>query len=94
MCKLWTNKNSKLITPNFENDLKLFLNLILLTIGSIAAEARDIHVGDRLLAINDMPLQGKGLSEVVQLLQGRESIIKLKLSRRKDQTTFNSDKGK
>ena len=40
-----------------------------------------IHVGDRILAINDVSLRGKGLNDAIKLLQTSEDEITLKISR-------------
>jgi C-terminal processing protease CtpA/Prc len=40
-----------------------------------------IHIGDRILAINDVSLRGKGLNEAIKLLQGSTDEITLKISR-------------
>lgn len=40
-----------------------------------------IHVGDRILAINDVSLRGKGLHEAIELLQNSGDEITLKISR-------------
>ena len=38
-------------------------------------------MGDRILAINDVSLRGKGLNEAIKLLQGSNDEITLKISR-------------
>jgi len=40
-----------------------------------------IHIGDRILAINDVTLRGKGLNEAIRLLQTSGDEITLKISR-------------
>jgi C-terminal processing protease CtpA/Prc len=40
-----------------------------------------IHIGDRILAINDVSLRGKGLNEAIKLLQASSDEITLKISR-------------
>jgi len=40
-----------------------------------------IHIGDRILAINDVSLRGKGLTEAIKLLQASSDEITLKISR-------------
>ncbi|CAF5216362.1 unnamed protein product, partial [Rotaria magnacalcarata] len=40
-----------------------------------------IHIGDRILAINDVSLRGKGLNEAIKLLQSSGDEITLKISR-------------
>lgn len=40
-----------------------------------------IHVGDRILAINDVSLRGRGLNEAIKLLQASGDEITLKISR-------------
>lgn len=40
-----------------------------------------IHIGDRILAINDVCLRGKGLHEAIELLQTSGDEITLKISR-------------
>lgn len=40
-----------------------------------------IHIGDRILAINDVSLRGKGLNEAIKLLQTSGDEITLKISR-------------
>ena len=40
-----------------------------------------IHIGDRILAINDVSLRGKGLHEAIDLLQTSGDEITLKISR-------------
>ena len=51
-------------------------------IGSLArCRTNAIHVGDRILAINDFNLRGKGLNEAIKLLQTSGDEITLKISR-------------
>ncbi len=40
-----------------------------------------IHIGDRILAINDVSLRGKGLTQAIKLLQTSGDEITLKISR-------------
>jgi C-terminal processing protease CtpA/Prc len=49
-----------------------------------------IHIGDRILAINDVSLRGKGLNEAIKLLQTSSDEITLKISRiiNSQQSTF------
>ncbi|RXG71508.1 Glutamate receptor-interacting protein 2 [Armadillidium vulgare] len=51
--------------------------------GSLADQTGALHTGDRILSINNISLRGKTLSEAVQLLQGNDGIVTLKLSRPK-----------
>ncbi len=40
-----------------------------------------LHVGDRILAINGQSLNGKRVSEAMQMLQGSGDIVNLKIAR-------------
>ena len=48
---------------------------------SCLSRTNAIHIGDRILAINDMSLRGKGLNEAIKLLQASTDEITLKISR-------------
>ena len=41
-----------------------------------------IHVGDLILAINNVSLKGKSLSEAIELLQNADDMVTLKISRK------------
>ncbi|CAF3827601.1 unnamed protein product [Adineta steineri] len=49
--------------------------------GGLADKTNAIHIGDRILAINDVSLRGKGLNEAIKLLQASSDEITLKISR-------------
>lgn len=49
--------------------------------GGLADRTNAIHIGDRILAINDVSLRGKGLNEAIKLLQTSGDEITLKISR-------------
>ncbi|CAF2159920.1 unnamed protein product [Rotaria magnacalcarata] len=49
--------------------------------GGLADKTNAIHIGDRILAINDVSLRGKGLNEAIKLLQSSGDEITLKISR-------------
>ncbi|CAF1186961.1 unnamed protein product [Adineta ricciae] len=49
--------------------------------GGLADKTNAIHIGDRILAINDVTLRGKGLNEAIKLLQASSDEITLKISR-------------
>ncbi|CAM4756839.1 unnamed protein product [Rotaria magnacalcarata] len=49
--------------------------------GGLADKTNAIHIGDRILAINDISLRGKGLNEAIKLLQASSDEITLKISR-------------
>ncbi|CAF1013518.1 unnamed protein product [Rotaria sordida] len=49
--------------------------------GGLADKTNAIHIGDRILAINDVSLRGKGLNEAIKLLQTSGDEITLKISR-------------
>jgi len=55
-----------------------------------------IHIGDRILAINDVSLRGKGLNEAIKLLQTSSDEITLKISRQigSQQSINKIEKGK
>ncbi|CAF1078989.1 unnamed protein product [Didymodactylos carnosus] len=55
--------------------------------GGLADKTNAIHIGDRILAINDVTLRGKGLNEAIKLLQASGDEITLKISRLLDQQT-------
>ncbi|CAF0850655.1 unnamed protein product [Didymodactylos carnosus] len=52
--------------------------------GGLADKTNAIHIGDRILAINDVTLRGKGLNEAIKLLQASGDEITLKISRSLD----------
>lgn len=52
-----------------------------ITEGGLANRTNAIHVGDVILAINNVPLRGKTLSEAIELLQNSEDLVTLKISR-------------
>ncbi|CAF1324735.1 unnamed protein product [Adineta steineri] len=49
--------------------------------GGLADRTNAIHIGDRILAINDVSLRGKGLNQAIKLLQTSGDEITLKISR-------------
>ena len=57
------------------NDQTLFLA------GGLAERTGALHVGDRLLAINGRSLQGKLLSESIEILQNSGDVVTLKIGK-------------
>lgn len=53
-----------------------------LTEGGLAERTNAIHVGDVILAINNVSLRGKSLTEAIELLQNAEDSVTLKISRK------------
>ena len=53
-----------------------------LTEGGLAERTNAIHVGDIILAINNVPLRGKSLTEAIELLQNADDMVTLKISRK------------
>lgn len=53
-----------------------------LTEGGLAERTNAIHVGDIILAINNVSLRGKSLSEAIELLQNADDMVTLKISRK------------
>ncbi|XP_022253084.1 glutamate receptor-interacting protein 1-like [Limulus polyphemus] len=56
-----------------------------LTGGGLAEKTGALHVGDRLLAINNQSLRGKPLSEAILMLQNSGDVVTLKISKTPDQ---------
>lgn len=52
-----------------------------LTEGGLAERTGALHAGDRLLAINGRSLQGKLLSEAIEILQNSGDIVTLKIGK-------------
>uniref|UniRef100_T1JDC7 PDZ domain-containing protein n=1 Tax=Strigamia maritima TaxID=126957 RepID=T1JDC7_STRMM len=50
--------------------------------GGLAEQSGSLHVGDRIVAINETSLHGKTLSETISILQNAEDIIKLKIQKK------------
>jgi C-terminal processing protease CtpA/Prc len=50
-----------------------------------------IHVGDVILAINNVPLRDKTLSEAIKLLQNADDSVMLKISRNLTPHTISTD---
>ncbi|XP_067270512.1 glutamate receptor-interacting protein 2a [Pseudorasbora parva] len=63
-----------------------------LTRNGLAHRTGALHIGDRVLAINNMSLKGKPLSEAIHLLQTAGDTVTLKIKKRSD-PLFDSDKG-
>ena len=53
-----------------------------LTENGLAERTNAIHVGDIILAINNVSLRGKSLSEAIELLQNADDMVTLKISRK------------
>lgn len=49
--------------------------------GGLAERTGALHVGDRLLAINGRSLQGKLLSEAIEILQNSGDVVTLKIGK-------------
>jgi C-terminal processing protease CtpA/Prc len=65
-----------------------------LTEGGLAERTNAIHVGDVILAINNVPLRGKTLTEAIELLQNADDAVTLKISRKLDKNSAaNSSNG-
>uniref|UniRef100_A0A4W4E2F5 PDZ domain-containing protein n=1 Tax=Electrophorus electricus TaxID=8005 RepID=A0A4W4E2F5_ELEEL len=60
-----------------------------LTRNGLAHRTRALHIGDRVLAINNVSLKGKPLSEAIHLLQTAGDTVTLKIKK----TVFESDTG-
>ena len=58
-----------------------------LTEGGLAERTSAIHVGDIILAINNVSLRGKSLSEAIELLQNADDMVTLKISRKLEKGT-------
>ena len=52
-----------------------------LTDGGLAERTGALHIGDRLLAINGRPLQGKLLAEAIEILQNSGDVVTLKIGK-------------
>lgn len=52
--------------------------------GGLAERTNAIHVGDVILAINNVSLRGKSLTEAIELLQNADDMVTLKISRKLD----------
>ncbi|XP_076860098.1 glutamate receptor-interacting protein 2a [Brachyhypopomus gauderio] len=63
-----------------------------LTRNGLAHRTRALHVGDRVLAINNVSLKGKPLSEAIHLLQTAGDTVTLKIKKRAD-PVLESDTG-
>ena len=61
-----------------------------LTEGGLAERTNAIHVGDVILAINNVPLRGKTLTEAIELLQNADDAVTLKISRKLDKNSANN----
>ncbi len=53
-----------------------------LTENGLAERTNAIHVGDIILAINNVSLRGKSLSEAIELFQNADDMVTLKISRK------------
>nr|CAB3250893.1 glutamate receptor-interacting protein 2 [Phallusia mammillata] len=53
-----------------------------LTPGGLASRTGAIHVGDKILSINAVPLRAKTLNEAISLLQNAGEVVNLKIRRR------------
>ncbi|XP_039531191.1 glutamate receptor-interacting protein 2a isoform X8 [Pimephales promelas] len=63
-----------------------------LTRNGLAHRTGALHIGDRVLAINNMSLKGKPLSEAIHLLQTAGDTVTLKIKKRSD-PLYGSDRG-
>ncbi|XP_035378060.1 glutamate receptor-interacting protein 2a isoform X3 [Electrophorus electricus] len=63
-----------------------------LTRNGLAHRTRALHIGDRVLAINNVSLKGKPLSEAIHLLQTAGDTVTLKIKKSAD-PVFESDTG-
>ncbi|CAF0768783.1 unnamed protein product [Brachionus calyciflorus] len=54
--------------------------------GGLAERTNAIHVGDVILAINNVSLRGKSLTEAIELLQNADDMVTLKISRKLDKS--------
>jgi PDZ domain len=70
------------ITISGSDDLFEPLHVSGLTEGGLAERTNAIHVGDTILAINNVPLRGKSLTEAIELLKSSDDIVTLKISRK------------
>lgn len=59
-----------------------------LTEGGLAERTNAIHIGDIILAINNISLRGKSLSEAIELLQNADDMVTLKISRKLDKANM------
>jgi len=66
----------------------LYLLLLLKKQGGLAERTGALHIGDRLLAINGRTLQGKLLSEAIEILQTSGDIVTLKIGKSDNASTF------
>ncbi len=72
------------ITISGSDDLYEPLHVSGLTEGGLAERTNAIHIGDTILAINNVPLRGKSLTEAIDLLKNSDDIVTLKISRKLD----------
>ena len=72
------------ITISGSDDLFEPLHVSGLTEGGLAERTSAIHIGDTILAINNVPLRGKSLTEAIDLLKNSDDIVTLKISRKLD----------
>jgi hypothetical protein len=70
------------ITISGSDDLYEPLHVSGLTEGGLAERTKAIHNGDTILAINNVPLRGKSLTEAIDLLKSSDDIVTLKISRK------------
>ncbi|TRY64952.1 hypothetical protein DNTS_024633 [Danionella cerebrum] len=63
-----------------------------LTRNGLAHRTGALHIGDRVLAINNMSLKGKPLSEAIHLLQSAGDTVTLKIKKRSD-SLLESERG-
>ncbi|XP_017575930.1 glutamate receptor-interacting protein 2a isoform X1 [Pygocentrus nattereri] len=63
-----------------------------LTRNGLAHRTRALHIGDRVLAINNVSLKGKPLSEAIHLLQTAGDTVTLKIKKRAE-PVLDSDQG-
>uniref|UniRef100_A0A673LAL8 Glutamate receptor-interacting protein 2-like n=1 Tax=Sinocyclocheilus rhinocerous TaxID=307959 RepID=A0A673LAL8_9TELE len=59
-----------------------------LTRNGLAHRTGALHIGDRVLAINNMSLKGKPLSEAIHLLQTAGDTVTLKIKKRSERNIF------
>lgn len=72
------------ITISGSDDLFEPLHVSGLTEGGLAERTNAIHIGDTILAINNVSLRGKSLTEAIELLKSSDDIVTLKISRKLD----------
>jgi C-terminal processing protease CtpA/Prc len=79
------------ITISGSDDLYEPLHVSALTEGGLAERTNAIHIGDTILAINNVSLRGKTLNEAIELLKNSDDIVNLKISRKLDSISKNNN---